>query len=35
MVGACSSHEEDEKFLNKIWLESLKGRENLEDLGEE
>jgi hypothetical protein len=32
MGGACSAHGRDEKCVQKFWFESLKGRDNSEDL---
>jgi len=31
--GTCSTREKDEKYIKKTWLQNLKGRVNLEDLG--
>jgi hypothetical protein len=33
MGGACSTYGRDEKSVQKIWLENLKGRVHLEDVG--
>jgi hypothetical protein len=33
MGGACSTHEKDEKCIQNICLENLKGRYHMEDLG--
>jgi hypothetical protein len=33
MGGACSTHEADEKYITKFWLECLKGIDHSQDLG--
>jgi hypothetical protein len=33
MGCACSKNGRDAKYITKVWSESLKGRDNLEDLG--
>jgi hypothetical protein len=33
IFGACNTHGKEEKYMQNFWLQNLKGRNNVEELG--